>query len=199
MTLAPVDLIDIGAGNIGSVSRCLERLSIDYRKVGPDHPPDGSRPLILPGVGAFGAFMKALKRNGFSEHLTRLVKDGTPYLGICVGLQVLFETSTETQGTEGLNLLPGKVVSYRRGKIPQIGWNMIHSCQSERWPGGYVYFVNSYYAIPAHPEIILYLADYHGPFCAAVQHENITAFQFHPEKSGPFGHGLIQTWLEGIS
>lgn len=203
MSLPAIDLIDIGAGNIGSVSRCLERLSVDFRKVGPDNPPDGTRPLILPGVGAFGAFMKSLKRNGFAEHLTHLVKDGTPYLGICVGLQVLFGSSSEAQGSEGLNLLPGKVVSYRRGKIPQIGWNMIHSCQPEGpiggWPSGYVYFVNSYYAIPAEPTMILYLADYHGPFCAAVQHENITAFQFHPEKSGPFGHGLIQTWLEGLS
>jgi len=190
-----VDLIDIGAGNFGSMSRCLERLGIPYRVVGPDSPPQGDRPLILPGVGSFGGFMQALRRNGFDQILMALLREGTPYLGVCVGLQVLFESSAEAPGVKGLGLIPGHVAPYRSGKVPQVGWNQIHSCQPDTWDDGFVYFVNSYYAIPTAHDAILYLADYSGPFCAAVQAAHLTAFQFHPEKSGAFGHSLMARWV----
>ena len=120
-----IDLVEIGIGNIGSVKYCLERLGIDYRLVNPDSPPDGTRPLVLPGVGAFGAVMQALRRNQFDILLKELIQKGLPYLGICVGLQVLFEGSEESPEVPGLGLLKGKVVRFKEGKIPQIGWNNI--------------------------------------------------------------------------
>src|SRR5579884_820743 len=112
MKKTEVDLVDVGGGNTGSVRRCLQRLGVDYRDVGPDSLPDGSRPLILPGVGSFGAVMESLRRGGLDQRITKLVSEGTPYLGICVGMQILFDSSEESPGAQGLSLLPGKVIRF---------------------------------------------------------------------------------------
>lgn len=191
-----VDLVDVAGGNLGSVRRCLDRLAVPYRLVNPANLPDGSRPIILPGVGNFGAVMDNLQRDGFVEVVRTLVKRGTPYLGICVGMQILFDSSQESN-RPGMGLLPGKVVKFTAGKVPQIGWNEIQPRQAD-WPAGYVYFVNSFVAQPENLTDILYSADYFGDFCAAVKRGNITAFQFHPEKSGPFGQSLLTRWLEEV-
>jgi imidazole glycerol phosphate synthase glutamine amidotransferase subunit len=200
-----LDLVDYGGGNVGSVRRCLERLHLPYQTVTPQAPPSGKNPMILPGVGAFGAMMTALQVNDLDQHLKALLTAGTPCLGICVGLQVLFETSEENPEAKGLGLLAGSVVKFVKPshttdntlKIPQIGWNHI-SPQQDNWPSGEVYFVNSYYAQPTDPEVNLYQATYGSPFCAAIRHQNLTAFQFHPEKSGAFGHQLITHWVEAL-
>ena len=194
-----VHLVDIGVGNIGSVARCLDRLAIRYEKVTPTHPPDGSLPVVLPGVGSFGGIMQALKAHQFDERMVSLLKEGVPYLGLCVGLQVLFESSEESPGVKGFGLLPGQARKFTIGKVPQIGWNQI--CQNPRkpeWPSGFVYFVNSFYVLPEEPSDSLYEAYYHQTFCAAAQRDNLTAFQFHPEKSGVFGHRLIQQWAQQV-
>lgn len=192
-----IDVIDYGGGNLGSVLRCLERLEAPYRIAGADAPPGGENPLLFPGVGAFGAAMANLNRSNLAARLRKLVKEGTPYLGICIGLQVLFDDSEEAPGVNGLGLLPGRVVKFRQGKVPQIGWNWIESGRPG-WEDGHVYFVNSYFPRPEHADAVLYEADYHGRFAAAVQKENITAFQFHPEKSGEFGQTLIRRWLDDV-
>jgi glutamine amidotransferase len=194
-----VHLVDIGVGNIGSVARCLDRLEIAYQKVTPTSPPDGSLPIVLPGVGSFGGIMQALKQNQFDERMVSMLKEGVPYLGLCVGLQVLFETSEESPDVKGLGLLPGITKKFTKGKVPQIGWNQI--CQNALkpdWPSGFVYFVNSFYVTPEEPTDSLYEAYYHQTFCAAAQRQNLTAFQFHPEKSGVFGHRLIQKWAQQV-
>ncbi len=198
-----VDLVDVAGGNLGSVRRCLDRLGVPYNLVNPQNVPDGSRPIILPGVGNFGAVMENLQKDGFDQLVKRLVAGGTPYLGICVGMQILFDWGDESNSA-GLGLLPGKVVKFTRGKIPQIGWNKIQcpdSSQSKKteWPGGYVYFVNSFVCQPENIGDILYSADYYGDFCAAVKRDNICGFQFHPEKSGPFGQSLLVRWIETVS
>ncbi len=168
-----------------------------FRDVGPDNPPDGSRPLILPGVGAFGPVMQHLRATKLDEPIVRLVQSGTPYLGICIGMQILFEDSAESPGTKGLELVSGSVVRFTSAKVPQIGWNEIMPKKSE-WESGYVYFVNSYYPQPTDASSVLYEANYGAPFCAAIQTGSITAFQFHPEKSGPFGKRVLQRWLENV-
>ena len=197
-----VDLVDVVGGNLGSVRRCLARLGVSYNLVNPGNPPTGTRPIILPGVGNFGAVMANLQKGGFDQTVKRLVQSGTPYLGICVGMQILFDWGEESDSA-GLSLLPGKVVKFKQGKIPQIGWNKIECGASKKdsnyWPEGYVYFVNSYVAEPVNKSDILYKADYFGDFCAAVRRDNICAFQFHPEKSGPFGQLLLTRWLETVS
>lgn len=196
--MVEVDLVDVGGGNVGSVRRCLHRLGVDYVDVGPGNLPQGNRPLVLPGVGAFGTVMDSLRRDGVDKSITQLVENGTPLLGICVGMQVLFDSSEETPGCAGLSLISGKVVRFKSGKVPQIGWNHVEPLQ-RGWEDGFVYFVNSYFPQPAKDGVTLYRAEYGQPFCAAVSCDNITAFQFHPEKSGPFGSRLIEKWVKSVS
>ena len=179
-----VEVVDYGGGNLGSVDRALQRLDQPYRLT---DQPGGNHPLILPGVGSFGAVMHSLEQKNLDQRIKQIIQEKTPFLGICVGLQVLLEESEESPGVPGLALIPGKVVRFQAPKVPQIGWNRIN--------GGFVYFVNSYYAQLENPEHLWYEADYHGPFCAALRHQNISAFQFHPEKSGEFGQQLLQEWL----
>jgi imidazole glycerol phosphate synthase glutamine amidotransferase subunit len=190
-----IEVVDYGGGNLGSITRCLEMLDANYCLVNRDNPPSGEKPLLFPGVGAFGAAMHNLNQNGLAERLRDILKSKTPYLGICIGLQVLFEGSEEAPGVAGLGVIPGTVVKFTQGKVPQIGWNWVQSNKIE-WNSGYVYFVNSYYPQLESNQQSLYEANYHGAFTAAVQTENITAFQFHPEKSGPFGQSLIAQWIE---
>lgn len=203
-----IEVIDYGGGNLGSVLRCLKRLDIPYRLVeGGDSQPSGKAPLLLPGVGSFGAVMRSLQERRLIEPIQSLVSDGTPYLGICLGLQILFESSEESPDVPGLSLLKGTVRRYRTNpeplKIPQIGWNKIEMPPSNKetvFPKeGFVYFVNSYYADPADPAVTLYTANYAGPFCAAVRQGAMLAFQFHPEKSGAFGHQLLAAGLQAHS
>lgn len=189
-----VDIIESAGGNVGSICRAFERLGVNYRKVNEKSPPDGSRPVVLPGVGAFGAVMSRLKERELDKTITKLVGDGVPFLGVCVGLQVLFDESEESPGVSGLGILPGRIVKFQQGKVPQIGWNYVES-DSTDWDAGYAYFVNSFYAAPSTPDVVLYQSQYYEPFCAAVKKENVTAFQFHPEKSGSFGMTLLQKWV----
>lgn len=193
-----VDLVDVGGGNVGSVRRCLQRLGVKYHDVGADNLPSGARPLILPGVGAFGTVMEALRKNGLDTCVKILASSGTPLLGVCVGMQVLFDSSEEAPDVRGLSLVPGEVVRFQAKKVPQIGWNHV-APQQEGWDDGFAYFVNSYYASPAQDDVVLYQADYEGTFCAALRTGNITAFQFHPEKSGKFGASLLAKWVTSVS
>jgi imidazole glycerol phosphate synthase glutamine amidotransferase subunit len=200
-----VDVIDYGGGNIGSMLATLDRLNIPYqlRAGGTEENafPTGENPIILPGVGAFSALMQALHTRGHTAVLKQLVQEQkVPLLSVCVGLQVLFERSEEaTSGCEGLGFFKGKVVKFQQGKVPQIGWNYVHAKQMG-WPEGYVYYVNSYYAIPEDPTVLLYESIYNGVnFCGAIAKENITAFQFHPEKSGELGQSLIEQWWKQVN
>jgi glutamine amidotransferase len=190
-----VDVVEFKGGNVGSVQRCLSRLGIDYRTVNADSLPDGSRPLLVPGVGSFGAVMQVLRDDGLADAITKAVEKGTPYIGICVGMQVLFDRSEESPGVDGLKLLQGDVVRFNAPKVPLIGWNEIVARQPD-FTDGFVYFVNSFYPKPTDKTAILYNADYAGEFCAAVRSRNITGFQFHPEKSGTFGNELLKRTIE---
>jgi imidazole glycerol phosphate synthase glutamine amidotransferase subunit len=192
-----IEVIDYGGGNLGSMRRCLERLDIAYRLVGGDEQPtlSGDHPLLFPGVGAFGPAMTTLNQRGLTDRIRGMVKEGVPYLGVCIGLQVLFERSEEAPSVKGLGLLPGVIGKFTEGKVPQIGWNKLIAAQPKT-PEGHVYFVNSYYPQPESHELVLYEADYHTRFCAAARYGAVTAFQFHPEKSGEFGHQLIADWVK---
>lgn len=192
-----VEVVDFGGGNIASVQRCLERLEVEYQLLGQGQTPSGEHPLILPGVGAFGAVCQALASQGLDQRIRDMVASGTPFLGICVGLQLLFRDSQESPNVPGLGLIEGQVLRFKASKVPQIGWNRIHARQ-EGWSDGFVYFVNSYYAQPSNPDHIWYEADYEGSFCAAVRSGHISAFQFHPEKSGAFGQRLLGQWCREV-
>ncbi len=219
-----VELIDVGGGNIGSVQRCLDRLGVEHKLISAPNEVSGNYPLVLPGVGSFGAVMQYLQITGLDSAIVDKVGSGTPLLGICVGLQILFDASEESPGVPGLKLLSGDVIRFRKGKVPQTGWNKIvantYDHQTTGWETDrkterkteremqreiqleiqeeYVYFVNSYFARPIDRQIISYTADYFEPFCAAVNHKNISAFQFHPEKSGKAGEKLLTRWLSSV-
>jgi imidazole glycerol phosphate synthase glutamine amidotransferase subunit len=201
-----VEVLHYGGGNMGSLLRCLERAGIPYTVL-KGHVdgsfPSGKHPILLPGVGAFGSLMQGLEARGFIPYLKELVHpEGVPFLGICVGLQVLFESSEESPDCLGLGILKGQVrrfaSDFERAKVPQIGWNFIHARQPQA-PEGFVYYVNSYYALPEDPSAILYQSDYQNTaFCGAVRQGKITAFQFHPEKSGAFGQRLVSQWYQTL-
>lgn len=193
-----LDVIDYGGGNTGSLTRALGRLEAPFRRAGTPETVAEGRPLLLPGVGSFGAVMEGLKARGLVEPIREAILAGRPFLGICVGLQILFGSSEESPSVPGLDVFQGRVVRFRAGKIPQIGWNRVEPRGEVGFPGGFAYFVNSFVAAPADKEIVLYESDYFGPFCAAVQKGNVTAFQFHPEKSGGFGHGLLRRWIDAL-
>lgn len=193
-----IDLVDFGGGNVASVRRALDRLGVAYRNADAQNPPDGSRPLIVPGVGSFGEVMRSLRSQKLDAALKKVIAGGAPYLGICVGMQILFDTSEESGETKGLGVIPGEVVRFVAEKVPQIGWNRIEPPDERyaNWDSGFAYFVNSFYAQPATRDIVLYESDYAGKFCAAVKTGNVTGFQFHPEKSGAFGAKLLERWVQ---
>ncbi len=156
---------------------------------------------VLPGVGAFGEAMAGLESRGLSGAIRDFVKTGRPFLGVCLGLQVLFESSEESPGVKGLSLLPGKILRLpddRGLKVPHMGWNSL-DVKSPGWllkglsEEPYVYFVHSYY-LRTEPELVSATAEYGATIHAAVQKDNIAACQFHPEKSGGVGLAILRNF-----
>jgi glutamine amidotransferase len=197
-----IGVIDYRAGNAPSVMYALERLGLDARLVAePDAVADCER-LILPGVGAARATLASLEESGLVEPLRTQVMDfRVPFLGICIGLQVLFERSEEGPA-DGLGWLDGEVRRFPdTDRVPQIGWNHVrftrsHPVTADLPDSTYCYFVNSYYAAPAHDEDVLGVTDYGVEFCSVVARRNIIATQFHAEKSGELGLRLLTAFAE---
>ena len=199
-----VAVIDYDAGNIRSVEKALEYLGekvIITREAGTILSADR---IVLPGVGAFGDAMALLERYELPEVIRKAVGDGIPFLGICLGLQLLFEESEESPGVKGLGLLKGKCVRFRESegmKVPQIGWNGLHFPKESRLFDGipeetYVYFVHSYCLHAANREAVAAEAVYTETFDAAVEWGNLFACQFHPEKSGRDGIQILSNFLK---
>jgi len=192
-----IGIIDYRAGNAPSVGYALERLGIEHRFIAsPDGLDDVDR-LILPGVGAAQATLDSLSSSGLVEPLTRrVITERVPFLGICIGLQVLLERSEEGD-VDTLGWVPGTVRRYpESARVPQIGWNAVHLRRQHPvtagFPnGGHCYFVNSYYAVPTDDADVLGSTEYGIEFCSVIARDNIVATQFHAEKSGPLGLGLL--------
>ena len=189
-----IAIIDYGSGNLNSVKNALDYLKIESKIVSTPKEIEDAKRIILPGVGSFGFMMKNLREKGLEEPIKRAIETGKPFLGICLGMQALFEESEESPGIKGLGIFKGRVVKFRKGKVPQVGWNKIIPMKNGIFREGYVYFVNSYYVIPKSKNIIVTTTDYFGKFASSVQYKNITAVQFHPEKSGDFGLELLRRW-----
>src|SRR3989344_9331695 len=143
-----IAIIDYGAGNLKSVKNALDYLGVASKIT--DKPVDIMKAdrLILPGDGSFGFMMKNLRKRGLINPIKNFIKSGKPFLGICLGLQALFEESEESPNVEGLSIFKGKVIKFRKGKVPQIGWNKIIPEKKNIFKEYYMYFVNSYYAVP---------------------------------------------------
>ena len=154
--------------------------------------------LVLPGVGTFGATMAGLRAAGLDAVIAERARGGAPILAMCVGLQVLFEASDESPGSEGLGLLQGRVGRFPAAvRVPQFGWNRIEPEPGCRYlEPGYAYFANSYRVLAA-PGCRIATGEHGERFVAALERDQVVACQFHPELSGAYGHQLIARWLEG--
>ncbi|MBR4127741.1 MAG: imidazole glycerol phosphate synthase subunit HisH [Alphaproteobacteria bacterium] len=189
-------VLDYGGGNLKSIVNRLEAFGIDHAVTGKAEDILRADRIVFPGQGHFGQVMQSLTFKGLAEPLIARIKQGIPFLGICVGLQVLFDESEEAPGVRGLGLLKGKIVRFTQGKIPQIGWNKINVTAANSFlQEDYFYFVNSYHAVCDNPSVISATAEYHIPFTAAVETGNIAATQFHPEKSGQAGYDALLRWI----
>lgn len=201
-----IAIVDYRAGNLTSVRLALETLHVPAVITRDPAIIRQAERVIFPGVGAAGAAMASLRALQLEEPLRAAVRRGTPFLGICLGAQVIFEFLEEDGGVPGLGLLPGAVKKFtpadRRDKVPQIGWNAVrwqrpHPLCAGIDDGSEFYFVHSYYIQPGRPEHALGLTDYAGvTFAAMVANANLAAVQFHPEKSGRIGLQLLRNFSQ---
>lgn len=191
-----IQIIDYGAGNLQSIKNSLEKLGFQYEVIDSPRQIKESSKMIFAGVGAAGAAMRNLRDTGFAKVLPKLKN---PFLGICLGMQILFEFSAEND-TKCLGILKGSVEKFPLGmKIPQIGWNKVKFTKSPLFQEipqeSYFYFVNSYY-LPAKNSCSIAETEYGISFCSAIQKENFYGVQFHPEKSGKIGEKLLNNFLK---
>ena len=205
-------IIDYGIGNLRSLAKAFDAAGVDVRRSGDPGEIAASERLVLPGVGAFGACAGELGARGLDRVVRQRVADGVPLLGVCVGMQLLFESSDERGRHVGLGLLPGHVVRFppdladgrpdgerQRLKVPHMGWNRLDA----RRPhpvlgdgGDWVYFVHSYHAAPAEPADVVATADYGLRVPAVVARDHVIGVQFHPEKSARAGQAMLRRFSE---
>ena len=199
-----IAIIDYDAGNLKSVEKALQYLGEECIVTRDKEKLLKADKIILPGVGAFGDAMEKLHKFGLVDVIHKLVKENKPFLGICLGLQLMFESSEEGPGVKGLGLLPGKIVKFpeKEGfKIPHMGWNSIDVKEGSRLFKGvsnnsYVYFVHSYYLQAENENDVAAATEYITHVHASVEHDNIFACQFHPEKSGDVGLRILKNFCE---
>ena len=192
-----ISILDYGAGNLRSVSNTLDALGFEFEIVQSAAGLARASRIVLPGVGHFGQMMRALDEMAVRATLVDRIQGGVPFLGICLGLQALLQSSEEAPEVRGLGIFAGQVRRFQPPlRVPHMGWNQVASLRPFRLFDGapHFYFANSYYApiIPATAAV----ADYGEPFTAAIEHENIFAVQFHLEKSGPAGLDVMRRFAE---
>lgn len=195
-----IAIIDYGAGNLRSVKNALDFLGAESKITSDADEILSADKVILPGVGAFGDAMASLNKSGLADVVLEIAEKGTPLLGICLGLQLMFEESEETEGVKGLGLFKGRVVKIpdKGLKIPHIGWNSIETVNNSRIlkdNDAFVYFVHSYYIKPDDDKIISAYTEYGERLAVAVEDKNVFAVQFHPEKSGIEGVNILRNFI----
>jgi imidazole glycerol-phosphate synthase subunit HisH len=206
-----IAIIDYGAGNLGSVHKAFKHIGADVQVTADPDVVLRADKLVLPGVGAFAHCMSGLARVEMEDATREFIASGRSFLGICVGLQMLFDESEEMGSTRGLGVLPGRVVKFRFSgsrstpndlttlKVPHIGWNALAFRQDAALfkglnQGDRVYFVHSYYPAPADRSCESATTEYGYEFCCAVERQNVHATQFHPEKSGAVGLKILRNF-----
>jgi len=201
-----IALIDYGMGNIKSVSKALETTGIDVKITQSPEDIRNAKAIVLPGVGAFRDCMKNLSKLELISVIKEQILKGKPYLGICLGMQILFTESEEFGLCKGLDIFKGKVVRFQLSlgyKIPHMGWNTVKFHKKSRLleeikDNSYFYFVHSYYVSPEDSKVVAGVTDYGVEFTSMIIHENIFATQFHPEKSQKTGLTLLRNFIKII-
>jgi glutamine amidotransferase len=197
-----VAIIDYGVGNLRSVEKAFVAAGCEATVTGVESELRRAERLVLPGVGAFGACMKALTERGFDRLVTKRAREGTPLLGVCVGMQMLFEESDEFGSTRGLGLLKGKVRRFSNELVvPQVGWNRIHQTRPHALfegvgDGAFCYFVHSFYCEPVDERVVVGETEYGGRYASVVADENVCGVQFHPEKSQDVGLLMLRNFSQ---
>ncbi|MBN2685180.1 MAG: imidazole glycerol phosphate synthase subunit HisH [Pontiellaceae bacterium] len=205
-----IGIIDYGMGNLGSVSNAFRFLDLDAQIITRKEEMAQCRSILLPGVGAFGDCMRHLVEHDFVDAIRNWTAAGKPMMGICLGLQALFDSSEETPGVEGLGSLPGSVKRFalpRELKVPQIGWNRVDEVLPDCpmfagiESGSFFYLVHSFYVCPKDASVVAGKTEYGIEYCSCVWKDNVFATQFHPEKSQAVGLRMLQnfnTWAKQI-
>jgi len=195
-----IAIIDYGVGNLYSVQKALEQVGAQVLVTGARQALQEAEALVLPGVGAFGDAMANLRAADLAEPILSAVEKGKPLLGICLGMQLLFEESEELGCHQGLGLLSGRVRRFQEGvKVPHVGWNQLHICSpctllTGVGDGSFAYFVHSYYVDPAEAEIVAATTDYGPGFASVVVKGGVFGIQFHPEKSQDVGLRILSNF-----
>jgi glutamine amidotransferase len=199
-------IVDYGMGNLRNVQKGFEKMGCEAKLTRSKKEMERASAIVLPGVGAFKDCMENLERYGLVDPLLRSIEKGKPYLGICLGLQILFSESEEFGSHKGLDLIRGKVVKFKSDpehKVPHMGWNTIE--KEKKVPtldglesGDFFYFVHSYYVIPEEPQWISTFTNYGKAFVSSISKENLFATQFHPEKSQQKGLRILENFVKSI-
>ena len=201
-----IAITDYGAGNLHSIQRALLRQGLDVRIIDSPRLLDEAEALVVPGDGAFGPAIARLRALRLAERIRAYVRSGRPFLGVCLGMQLLFDASEEDGTHAGLGLLRGRVVRLPASvKVPHMGWNPLRIVRPSPLlegieTGAHVYFVHSYHAVPADPALVAATAEYGGAIAAVVGRGSVWATQFHPEKSGSVGSRILANcarWAAG--
>jgi len=193
-------IVDHGVGNLRNVYMAFRRLGVEARLTSDVHEVRRATALVLPGVGAFGDAMGNVRSLGLEDDLVAAIRDGLPFLGICVGLQVLFEVSEEMGEHQGLGVLGGRVRRFPAHlTVPHMGWNQIDRAREcvlwrEVADHSYAYFVHSYFVEPTDASVVAATTEYGSPYTCAVARDNLYAIQFHPEKSQDVGAKILRNF-----
>ncbi len=199
-----IAVVDYGIGNLRSAEKALQHLGADAQLTGDAREIERAGAVVLPGVGAFGACMSALRASGLEAATKQAATDGRPFLGICIGMQMLFDGSDESHDVSGLGVVAGRVTRLPASeRLPQIGWNTLDVVAGSRLGAGlpdpaWLYFVHSYAVEPADPAVVSAWCEYGRRFPAAVESGPVWATQFHPEKSGAVGLRLLRNFVEAV-
>ncbi|MBN2010692.1 imidazole glycerol phosphate synthase subunit HisH [candidate division KSB1 bacterium] len=196
-----IAIVDYGAGNLKSVKKAFDFLQVDANVVSSGDELKDATKVVLPGVGAFGAAMDKLNAHGFVEPIRQWIADDKPFLGICLGLQMLFESSAETDDVNGLGAFKGTNLRFKDGKVPQIGWNQVNAKTDTPLMrgienGSYFYFLHGYYIAPEELTLVTGETNYYITYPCMINRGKVYAVQFHPEKSGDVGIQLLKNWIE---
>jgi glutamine amidotransferase len=196
-----IAIIDYGAGNLRSVKKAFDFLNVDSQVISNSDELAGTEKIVLPGVGAFGAAIDKLHESGFYGAIREWLISNKPFLGICLGMQLLLETSMESPGAKGLAALKGENLRFTSGKVPQIGWNQVQiQNKSDLFngipDGSFFYFLHGYYLSSTEHDSIIATTKYGIDYPSAIEKGNIAAVQFHPEKSGDIGLKLLKNWVD---